>query len=133
MPDFGINWQLINEQARQWARQHSGQLITNILDVTRDKIQRNVADFVQNQRTFGELTANIQASGAFNEARANLIAVTETTGSYAQANLISYRESGVVDGKKWQTNNDSIVCTICEPLNGQVVSTNITIIAARPM
>ena len=125
MPDKkqigGVNWELANDSAREWARRHSAQLVGGILDTTRDKIRRNVADFVENQRTFGELTANIQASGAFNQARANLIAVTETTGSYAEGNMVAWKESGVTEATMWNTNNDSLVCTICGPLDGVVV------------
>ena len=119
-----VNWEMVNEDALAWARQHSGQLVTNILDTTRDKIQRNVADFVENQRTIGQLRANIMESGAFNEARAQMIAVTETTASYAQGNMAAWRESDVVDGKEWNTNGDGLVCSICAPLDLNVVPLN---------
>jgi hypothetical protein len=52
-----------------------------------------------------------------------MIAVTEVTRSYAEGNQIAWKESGVVEGKEWNTANDEIVarCPICWPLHGVVI------------
>ena len=104
MPDtkqagIDVNWELANENARAWAQRHSAQLVTNITEVTRDKIRRSVASYVEKGETLDQLRARIEKTGAFSPARAQLIAVTEVTDSYAQGELASAKESGVRRGE----------------------------------
>ena len=56
---------------------------------------------------------------AFGTQRASLIASTEVTRAFAEANRIAYDESGVVTAYQWQTAADERVCPICGPLHGK--------------
>jgi SPP1 gp7 family putative phage head morphogenesis protein len=58
----------------------------------------------------------------YNPQRAKWIAVTETTRSFAMGNLNSWKAGGLVQGMRWHTAEDDIVCPICSPLAGKLVS-----------
>ena len=125
MPDkkqlSGVNWELANEAAVEWARRHSTVLVDKFTEVTRDKIRRSVSSSLAAGENQGQLRDRIMGTGAFSPDRALLIARTEVTASYAQGNLAAYKESGVTEGTMWNTRNDSLVCAICGPLDGVVV------------
>jgi hypothetical protein len=47
-----------------------------------------------------------------------LIASTEVTRAYAQAQIQAWQATGVVRSMQWTTANDERVCPICGPLGG---------------
>ena len=55
----------------------------------------------------------------FGEIRAEMIAITEATRAFSEGNIQEWLASGVVDGIKWMTAEDELVCPICEPLDGK--------------
>ena len=57
-----------------------------------------------------------------NPIRAETIAVTEATRTYAEGNMVAWRESGVVNGRIWQTALDELVCPVCRPLHNQITA-----------
>ena len=120
---FGIKqidmWELANIAAAEWAQQHAGQLIGELNTTTQRRLQRLISQSIDEGGTIGELTSAIRQSGIFGESRARMIAVTELTTSFANGNMISWKQSGVVEKKEWRTNNDEIVreCPICWPLH----------------
>lgn len=116
---LSVDWELANNAATDWARQYSAELVRGITNTTRDRIRSEVAYYTQNQQTIGQLGKRLE--GVFSPQRANMIAVTEVTRSYSEGNQTAWKESGVVEGKEWNTNNDELVCPICGPLDGQVV------------
>jgi SPP1 gp7 family putative phage head morphogenesis protein len=58
-------------------------------------------------------------TGLMGADRASMIATTETTRAFAQGEIAQYSQMGITQ-MRWQTNNDELVCDICEPLNGEV-------------
>ena len=119
----GINWDLANNDAADWALNHSGEMVRGILGTTQDQIRREVSNFTQNQETINQLGKRLE--GSFSPERANMIAVTEVTRSYAEGSRIAWQESGVVDGRRWNTANDELVCPICGPLDGTMLPLNV--------
>ena len=119
-----VSWELANDAAADWARRHSSTLVTDILDTTRDKIRRSVAGFVEGGENLGQLRNRIADTGAFSLERAQMIATTEVTASYAEGNIAAWNESGVTEGKMWNTANDELVCPICGPLDGTIAPLN---------
>ncbi len=115
-------WDLANNAAAQWAIGYGYDLVRGLLDTTRDRLQIEIAEYINNSQTIGQLIERITAGGVFGQPRAHAIAVTEVTRAYAQGNLAAWRASGVVEGKQWNTNNDELVCPVCGPLAGQVVA-----------
>lgn len=76
-------------------RSQVGKRVTGINETTRDKIQRSVAEAVDKGLSPVQLGEIIEGTGAFNEARAETIARTETALVYNDAALRSYGELDV--------------------------------------
>lgn len=114
-------WELANNAAAQWAVRYGYELVRGLLATTRDWLRLQVAEYVRNSETIGQLTARIREGSGFGADRARRIAVTEVTRAFARGNMESWRASGVIEGKEWRTNNDELVCPVCGPLAGRMV------------
>jgi len=123
---FGIDWDLANNAAVQWARRYAGELIREVQDTTLGRVRVLVSDWINNGEPIAALRERILSSTDYGYNRARTIAVTETTRAYAEGNLASWRESGVIERKRWNTANDELVCPICGPLHRQVVDLDAT-------
>lgn len=95
--------------------------IRGIAETTREQIRELVREGNEQGWSVTDLADRIIATGATgSEARAILIARTETASAYSQASILAYRESGVVSGIEWLTAGDP--CPICDPLDGQIAA-----------
>ena len=83
-------------------------------------MQESVARWYTNGEPLSALTRDLAAT--FDERRAKLIAMTETTHSAAQGTLRGYEASGVVKALIWMTANDERVCPYCGALDGETVA-----------
>jgi len=121
-----INWELAAERALQWLASYVPELtyagVYGLQSGTLAAFRREIGRYIADKRTMGQLRESLARE--FGEGRANRIAVTEVTRTFMEGNLASWRESGVTDGKQWNTNRDEIVCPICRPLNDTVVALN---------
>jgi len=113
----GFDWTLANIAARDWAQQHAGALIRQIDDVTTRGVQQAVARWIENGEPLESLIKDLEIY--FSRARAEMIATTEVTNAFAQANEIAYRQSGVAQGMEWRTSMDERRCPVCAPLEGK--------------
>jgi SPP1 gp7 family putative phage head morphogenesis protein len=114
-------WELANNAAAQWALRYGYDLVRGLLDTTRDRLQKEIAEYVQNSQTIGQLVSRIRGDNLFGEERARMIAVTEVTRAFAAGNMEAWRASGVIERREWRTNTDELVCPVCGPLAGRVV------------
>lgn len=114
---MAFDFTLVNTQARDWASRYTGELIQQIDETTRQAVREAVARWVENGEPLDALIADLR-SGPFSARRASLIASTETTRAYAEANEIAYRESGVVSQVEWRAAVDERVCPVCGGLHG---------------
>jgi SPP1 gp7 family putative phage head morphogenesis protein len=112
-------WDIVNEAAEHFARTYAYSLVTGITKETRKRLQGHISEFVRNQETINQLARRIKP--LFGDVRAKMIAVTETTRAFAEGNQIAWKESGVIEQKRWVTANDELVCPVCGPLHQQVV------------
>lgn len=125
-----IDYTTTNLQAAEWARKYAGALIREIDTTSLDAVRRALQTFVETPGfTIGDLMNLL--SPAFGEQRAQSIAVTEVTRSYAQGNRLAademkeqFPDVKVID--KWFTNNDYIdgvhgLCDLCAELDGKEV------------
>jgi SPP1 gp7 family putative phage head morphogenesis protein len=119
-------WELANNAAAEWAVSYGYNLVRGLLATTRDWLQVQIAEYVRNSETIGQLVAKIRQGSGFGEGRAHRIAVTEVTRAFAEGNRAAWRASGVIEGREWRTNNDELVCPVCGPLAGKVVGLNET-------
>jgi len=125
-----INYDLVNEEAAEWADNYVFDLIKDINKVSAeqlDNMQDIFNEFVETPgTTIGDVMDQLTM---FSEDRAQRIAVTEITRTYAKAHQIAGDEMkkefpDVKVIKIWYTNNDDLVCEFCGPLNGTEVEVN---------
>jgi len=118
---IGVDWTLVAEQAAQWTRTYSYELIKGITEVTRKGVQQAVEDYIRTPGlTMGDLQASLEH--LFSPIRADMIAVTETTRAYAEGEAMTAqaaKDAGINLVPYWNTNADDLVCPICGPLNGK--------------
>jgi len=119
--DVGIVFDptIINTDALRWAREYSYELVRGLTETTRRQISEVVQSFIETPgMTQGDIRKLLEP--AFGPVRAELIATTETTRSYAAATNEIQRQvnqTGLQMRRIWQTQNDELVCDICGPLN----------------
>lgn len=121
----GFDPTVTNQRAAAWARAYGGELVKFINEKTRGVVGEAVATFVETPGfTLGDLVEMLP----YDDVRAQMIAVTETTRAYAEGNAeiaqdLREEYPGVAVLTEWFTNADDIVCEICGPLEGQIVDT----------
>lgn len=110
----------IADLASRWAMQYTYDLVRKITETTRQALQRVIP------RATAEGWTNAQIAEAlapyFSEARARMIAVTETTRAYSAGVEIAQRvlaDDGVKTRLVWRTARDERVCPICGPRDGK--------------
>lgn len=113
----GFDLTLAHEQAQQWARGYSYDLVRGISNTTRQILQTAVGDWVGQSRPLSDLVAAVQPAFGANRARA--IAFTESTRAFAEGSIASFEQSGVVDAFEWATARDERVCPICGGYEGR--------------
>lgn len=108
---IGVDWGLVNEGARSWARLHAADLATGMTRTTRVAVTNAINDWLGTGEPITTLRDDL--APMFGAVRAEMVAVTEVTRAYAQGNLITWRESGAVEGLGWMTAADDDVDDIC--------------------
>lgn len=114
---IGFNYELVNENAQIWANTASAEFITAINATTVRQTQIAISQWIENGEPLSQLVRELEP--IFGTTRAELIASTEVTRSFAEGNRIAYRESQVVEKIKWKTAFDELVCPICGPLHNK--------------
>jgi len=110
----GIDWALVNEAVIAWASQYTALVVSQI---TTTSMSAFTANFATWYRSGQPLQALIDAlSPYYGPVRAEMVAVTEVTRAFAEGNILAWKQSGVVDGVRWMTAQDELVCPICAPL-----------------
>lgn len=111
-------WELANLQAARWAEEWSSQLVRAITESTRRELRDILGRAIREGWGIDEIEEAIAARGVFSRERARLIAITETTRSFATANAIAWNAAGVERGR-WFTAADDRVCPICDARAGK--------------
>ena len=114
---IGMDWTLVNVDARDWAARHAAEMISQLDDVTRRGVRQAVTRWIDNGEPLDSLISDIEP--LFGRARAERIAATEITNAYASGNRIAYQESGVVQAWEWRTAMDERRCPTCAGLEGR--------------
>lgn len=113
-------WELANNAAAAWAITFGQTLAGMMLMTTTERIQNEIANYILNSETMGQLIQRIRLGNVYSEERARQLAVTEVTRAFAEGNMAAWRAAGVIEKRRWNTNNDELVCPVCGPLAGQV-------------
>lgn len=119
---FGFDWTLANQAAAEWVNRYTFELVSGIENTTQRRLQTAVSEWISNGDPLDQLAREL--APVFGRDRAQLIASTEVTRAYAEANRIAYGETGVVDRVEWRTAEDERVCPICGPLDRQTADRN---------
>ncbi len=110
---------LYNQRAEQWARSYTDDLLAELGTTTERIVGDAVGDWIKRDgATIGEL--NEALTPAFGAARANAIAVTETTRAFANGQEEAYKAEGITEWT-WRTNKDEMVCKYCGGANNKTV------------
>ena len=123
---IGINWALVNDDVVNWARNWSAEEVTKITTTTRRMVQDKVTDWIGSGEPLKDLEKELLPT--FGKVRAKRIAVTEVTNAYAGGNLETWKASGLVEKKRWNTAGTD-VCPICVGLDQKIVPLNATFIS----
>jgi len=93
---------LVNAAAARWAREHTDQLL-NLLGTTNQQVVGQVvANWIETPgATLGDLDAALAPVLDGDIARADSVAITETTRAVAQGNILGYTEAGAVAPPMW--------------------------------
>jgi SPP1 gp7 family putative phage head morphogenesis protein len=111
---------MANKAAADWAAQNVDALLKSFHTTTQAGVAPVIEEWITTDgATMGDLLQALLDTGLMGPDRASRVAVTETTRSFAQGEIAQYQELGI-EQMRWQTNNDEVVCSTCEPLNGQV-------------
>lgn len=130
-----VDWDVFNEDALAWLDMYLGvgsipgltvdgayPWAWSLNESTRRGVAREIDRWVRNGDPLPELELRLR--GFFDDTRARRIAVTEVTRIYASGNVMAWRSSGVVDGKRWMTAVDERVCPVCSKLHNKYVELN---------
>lgn len=113
---LGVDWDLINQAAANWARQHARDLVGELNKRSYEQAREAVADFYEQGLTMGDLEARL--GRVYGANRAETIAVTEVTRAATEGERAVVQELekyGIRMIEIWQTENDDFVCVICGP------------------
>ncbi len=122
-----IDWALVNENAAAWAKDYTFDLVKGVVDTMTGSVNDNLQALLRDAISGGFVDSLTNAqiaerlSPAFGVARAEMIAVTETTRAAAAgetALVEQLAESGIRMVATWNTSEDELVCATCEPLDG---------------
>jgi len=89
----GADWALVNADAAKWARGYVGKLIKGITETTRVATRETVATWVETGRALPDLVKTLIP--VFGRGRAELIAATEVTRAYDEANDLVRQRVGL--------------------------------------
>lgn len=109
-----------NKRAIKWAEERSAEFVTQIRETTRDRVREMVVKALDEGWSNDQLANALEDSEAFSDARALMIARTETAFADVAGNLIGWKESGVVESKEWIVAQDN-ECDACAELQGEIV------------
>lgn len=120
----GFTFDVKNEDALAWAKEHAADLVTGISDTSREEIKGLIEDMFDEKITPDDLFEGlVDAIG--DEERAQLIAETETmaaSNAGVQEAWDQAVEEGLLTGNElqvWIVTPDEVLCPICEGLDGE--------------
>lgn len=113
---IGVDWSLVNADVLRWLDSYTFELVRAIEDNSRTALREAIERWTRNGLPLKDLITELEP--IFGPVRAKMIAETEVTRAFAEANLRAWKASGVVSQVTWRTANDERVCPICAPLGG---------------
>ena len=119
-PGLGVDWNMVNQSAADWARRYGSTLVRDIDARTLQGVRDAVGDFYEQGLTLGQLREKL--GRWYGPNRASTLATTETTRAAVEGErgiTDDLARQGIVMVEVWQTNNDELVCPLCGPHHGK--------------
>jgi hypothetical protein len=104
----------VDDAAVAYAEEHGGELIKDLAGTTDESMRSLLSRAVEDGMSADELSDEIEGLGAFSDYRADTIARTELATAHVQGNVDGWRESGVVDKKKWILGDSHDIADECD-------------------
>jgi len=125
---FGVDWDLVNEDAANWSRRHLEALLSDMFQKRYAHVSENVARFFEEGWTSQDLAKRLETW--YSPVRAEMIAITETTRAAVEGERMVVaqleKQAGIRMVPIWLTANDEDrVCVFCRPRNGKVIEDGI--------
>ncbi len=117
---FAVSWDVMSQEALDFARTYSFGLIKNLDATTQAKVTAVFEQWIQSGRPTGALK-DLLTPIFKDPVRADAIASTESIIVYNEGAFDRWKRVGVKRAV-WRTVQDNHVCPICRPLNGQVAN-----------
>jgi SPP1 gp7 family putative phage head morphogenesis protein len=114
--EIGIDWTLVNGEVLRWVEGYAFELIRLLDERSRTALSEAIQRWTANGLPLPDLIEEL--TPIFGPVRAELIASTEVTRAYAEAQLRAWQASGVIERMTWRTANDERVCPVCSALGG---------------
>ena len=134
--DLSLDWQIVDQYAKEWARNYAAAEVRGINDTTLEIFRAKISEWVESGGTLEDLAKYIEGDlssldipagwspgkmqWAVSRERARLIAQTETTSAFHEGAVTRW-EQAAVPQKRFRTQNDVHVDDeICRKLNNVI-------------
>jgi len=104
-----------------WVKANAQRVLAQTSETTREAVREAMAQGMSLNESLAQIVERVRALPAFDNARAALIARTESTGAYNYASREAWAQSGVVMKQEWLSSRDSAVRDTHAEADGQVV------------
>jgi len=125
--EFGVDWDLVNMDAVNWARVHTESVLSDLFRKRYDFVGENVARYFEEGWSISDLARRLRAW--YDPVRAEMIAITETTRAVVEGERFVIAQLEKESGNKmipvWSTANDERVCLICGARHGKEITDGI--------
>jgi HK97 family phage portal protein len=117
---LSIAWDLLSQEAYEFASTYINTLIRKLNDTTIRQIQQMLAQWMIDGSPLSSLELAL-TDVLLDKSRAKAIAQTESTRAYFEGSKQRWQNANVTRAK-WMTVRDGDVCPICQSLHGQVAN-----------
>jgi SPP1 gp7 family putative phage head morphogenesis protein len=106
----------VNANALAFLEQYRLRWLDDVLRTSQEQAVKVFEEWIRSPLPLPALEEALEP--IFGEARAERIAVTETTRIFAEGNQAAWEDTGLVESSVWMTAQDDLVCPICSDLDG---------------
>ena len=108
-----FDYTMVLDEALDWARTYSYELVNGITDTGREVVRRAVVRNIEQGKHLDSLVRELMQ--VYGKPRAHTIASTEITRAFFEGQKASFKATGVIKTMEWRTCRDELVCPICRP------------------
>ncbi len=118
----GTDLDMTSTKITDFLSKHLKKSALSINATTIDRLESVIGEGIRQGEGYGDIAKRIsEVFTSASDARAMAIARTEVIKANNMASVEAYRQSGVVEGKRWLTAMDERTCEECEEMNGTVI------------